>query len=361
MVITRSDAVGGAQIHVLEVSRALARAGHDVRVFVGGRGPFVERLRAADVPVTSLRHLVRAIDPRRDVPAVAELHAVLRGFKPDLVSTHSSKAGLLGRIVARALSCPVITTVHGQLLTPGPLSWSQRGVAAIETVGSWLGGLQIAVSEYDRRVALEHRVARPDRIRVVHNGLPDVGAELRAEVEIQPPRIIMVARLEEPKDPFTVVAGLARMRHLPWTLELVGDGPQRGRLEREIAAVDLGDRIELAGVCSDVPERLARAQVFLLSSWREGFPISILEAMRAGLPVVASRVGGIAESVEEGRTGTLFEARSATSLAAALEGVLREPNRRREWGHAGRLRFLEKFELAGAVGRVWAAYRDALA
>ncbi|MFO7563240.1 MAG: glycosyltransferase [Enhygromyxa sp.] len=358
-VVTRSDAVGGVQIYLLELARVLQEAGHFVRVFVGGEGPYVAQLQDAKIPVTPIPAMIRAIDPRAEIRATAQLLAALRRFEPELISAHSSKAGILSRALGLGLRVPVVFTAHGWPFPPGPLSAGQRLLRLIEAGTAPLVRRLITVSEYDRRIALEHRLFAAEQIAVVHNALPDVAASLRAEPERTPPRIIMVARLELPKDPFTAVAALARLRELDWRCELIGDGPLRPELEAALRREGLHERVELLGARDDVPTRLAGAQLFLLSTRREGFPLSVLEAMRAGLPVVASDVGGIGEALTP-ECGALVEPGSAPALADALAPLLDDPQLRRRSGAAARARFLAEFGYELHVRRTWAVYAEAL-
>jgi glycosyltransferase involved in cell wall biosynthesis len=358
-VITRSDAVGGAQIAVLELARALQAAGQIVRVFVGGEGPYVSRLREAGVPVTTISAMIRDLDPRAELRAIMQLFTALRRFEPELISTHSSKAGILGRVLGLGLRVPVVVTAHGWLLTPGQLSPRQQLIRLVEAGTAPLARRLIAVSEHDRRIALEHRVVAASKIAVVHNALPEIESSLLARPERSPARIIMVARLEAPKDPLTVVAALARLRELEWSCELIGDGPLRAELEAALSRAGIEERVELLGARDDVPARLAAAQIFMLATRREGFPLSVLEAMRAGLPVVASDVGGIGEAVIPG-CGALAEPNSAAALADALAPLIRDPELRRRQGAAARARFLAEFQFDVHVRRAWAVYAAAL-
>jgi glycosyltransferase involved in cell wall biosynthesis len=358
-VVTRSDAVGGVQIAVLELARALQAAGQIVRVFVGGDGPYVPLLREAGVPTTTIPAMIRDIDPRAELRASVQLLAALRRFEPELISTHSSKAGILGRVIGLGLRVPVIMTAHGWPLMPGKLSPRQQLIRLVEAGAAPLARRLIAVCEHDRRIALEHRIMPASKIVVVHNALPDIPATLLARPERAPARLIMVARLEAPKDPLTVAAALGQLRELEWRCELIGDGPQRAELQAALRQAGIEERVDLLGARDDVPERLAEAQIFMLATHREGFPLSILEAMRAGLPVVASDVGGIGEAVVP-ECGALVEARSPTALASALAPLIRDPELRRRLGAAGRARFLAEFQFDVHVRRAWAVYVEAI-
>jgi glycosyltransferase involved in cell wall biosynthesis len=358
-VVTRGDAVGGAQVHVYEIARALRAAGHSVGVFVGP-GPFVDRLRDANIPVWIIPELRREVSLAMDVRAYRHLRRALAAFNPDLVSCHASKGGWFGRTAARRLGVPSVYTAHGWLLTPGVLRPWQWVVWAAERASARISGPMIAVSEFDRQLPARLGIAPPERIRVVHNSLPDL-PHLRASPVRAPPRIVTTSRLQWPKDPHTLVRALQRLAPLEWTMEIIGDGPDRAELERRIAAAGLTHRVELVGTRDDVPERLAAAQIFVLSSDREGFPISILEAMRAGLPVVASAVGGIGEAVLDGVNGALVEPRSPDAFAAALEPLVRDAALRRQQGRASRERFVDEFGFDRHVRRTWAVYEEAIA
>lgn len=357
MVITRSDAVGGAQLHVQLLAQALLTAGHVPHVFVGGDGPWCRWLDKAGVPYTSLKFMRNAIRPWIDGPALAELTQVLRSFEPDLVSTHSTKAGWLGRAAARHLGVPSVHTAHGQLFSQARLTPARRLVRLAERVSMHRCSSIIFVSEYDRRVARHHEVGLPHQHVVVHNALPD--SPLRADPSRIEPRILMVARLARPKDPLLALDAFAQLREHRWHFTLVGDGPMRPDVEARLAEHGLQDRVTLAGTVEDVPERLAASQVFLLASRREGFPVSVLEAMRAGLPVVSTDAGGVSEAVVDGETGFVTPRDDSKALADALRTLITDARLRGTMGAAGRARYETEFAYPRHLRRIWSVYRRA--
>jgi glycosyltransferase involved in cell wall biosynthesis len=342
-VLTRSDQFSGPQVHLRELALALRERGDRATVLVGGSGVFTDELARCGVPHRSLRHLVAPIRPWRDALAFAELRRTLRELRPDLVSTHSSKAGVVGRLAARSLGLPVLHTAHGWAFTRRVAAPVRRFYVLWERLAGRCGDHVITVSDYDRQVALEEGVVRDHQVTTVHNGVADVAAELRADAARQPPRLVMVARMERQKDHATLLRALARLRDLPWTLELVGDGPTRGGVEELVGELGLADRVRLLGSRLDVPERLARAQVFVLVSLWEGFPRSILEAMRAGLPVVATDVAGVGEAVGDGVSGLLVKRGDAAALSSSLRRLLADAELRAAMGRAGRRRYEERF------------------
>jgi glycosyltransferase involved in cell wall biosynthesis len=357
-VITRSDEVGGAQQHVQLLARALLDAGHVAHVFVGGDGAWCRRLDEAQVPYTSLPSLRNAVRPWVDGPAYVEIRRALRAFRPDLVSTHSTKAGWLGRAAARQLGLALVHTAHGQLYSLGTMTPARRAVWLAEKVFASGCGAIIYVSHYDRRVALRRGIGMPHQHAVVHNALPDL--ELRAEPSEAPPRVLMVARLARPKDPVLALDALAQLREHPWHFTLVGDGPMRPEVEARLASLQLQDRVTLAGTVDDVPERLAASQVFLLASRREGFPVSVLEAMRAGLPVVSTDAGGVSEAVADGLTGFVTPRDDAAALADALRALVTNAELRARMGAAGRARYEAEFSFPKHLRRIWGVYRRAI-
>jgi glycosyltransferase involved in cell wall biosynthesis len=180
---------------------------------------------------------------------------------------------------------------------------------------------------------------------VIPNAVDVEGAPRSRRAVRDRPRILSVGRLKAPKDFPTLVRALGDLRPDSFEAVIVGDGPDRQLLEEEIHELGLEDRVSLAGERRDVPELLAGADVFVLPSRSEGHPVSVLEAMAAGIPVVASRVGGVPEQVSDGETGLLVEPGDPTELAAALRRLTADPRLRRRLGAAGRVRAEQAFDL----------------
>jgi glycosyltransferase involved in cell wall biosynthesis len=359
-VITRSDAIGGAVIHLRDFTLAMRRAGHDASVLIGGEGSVTQEFRDKGVPYEALRYLRREIHPTNDVRAFWELRHALKRLSPDLVSTHCGKAGCLGRLAARTLGLPVIFTAHGWTFTDGVTprkAWAYRWA---ERMASPLADKIITVSEYDRALAIEQRVARSRQMVAIHNGMPDVAPALRADAAASPPRIVMVARFEPQKDHTTALTALAAVRDLPWEIEFIGDGPLLGPAMEMAGRLGLTERVHFVGARRDVPERLASAQLFLLISNWEGFPRSILEAMRACLPAVVSDVGGSAESVVDTETGFVIARGDASTLAARLRLLLSDPALRARMGAAGRHRYEQQFTAQRMFQRTLEVYEGVL-
>lgn len=335
-VITRADAVGGASVHVRDLAQALIERGHEAMVLLGGEGPVTGQLAAARVPFRSLRLLRRAVHPVRDARAFAELLHALGDFRPDLVSTHTAKAGWIGRAACARLGLPVLYTPHGWSIG-GRISPAHGLIfrLAEKAAARWASGI-VCVCQYERELALRAGIAGPEKLHVIYNGVRDIPATLRADPAASPVRIVSIARLEPPKDHHTLLEALAGLRSRDWKLELIGGGPLEREARGMAAALGIADRVHLSGYQPDPAVALARAQVFVLASRSESFPRSVLEAMRAGLPVVASDVGGVREAISEGINGLLVPPGKPEALSAALEKLIAEASERHRLGAAAR-------------------------
>jgi glycosyltransferase involved in cell wall biosynthesis len=212
----------------------------------------------------------------------------------------------------------------------------------------------ITVSDRDKRLAVTSRIAREERLVTIHNGVPD-DARQASPAAPGPMEIVMVSRLAPPKDPWTLLRALQNLQG-DWRLTFAGGGSELPKVQSLARELGLAARVRFLGDCDDVPALLARSSVFVLLSRKEGFPITVLEAMRAGLPVVASDVGGVAEQVVEGQTGLLIPASDSGTLASSLQVLLDDPNRRGGMGRLGRARYLEQFTLEKMVAATWDVY-----
>ncbi len=341
MVITLAE-VGGAQAYVGSLLPGLADH-YDVIVAAHGPGPLREAAEAAGARFVSLRHVRRTLSPWRDPLGFLELLALMRRERPQIVHVNSSKAGVLGRLAAAVTRVPVrLFTVHGWAFSAstGVHGWVYR---TADRLVRPLTTLTICVSENDRRAGIAARTCDPARTVVIHNAV-DVAAAPRARHAGEMPLIITVGRLQAPKDFQTFVRALALLTPTPHAV-VVGDGPARQPLQAEIHRLGLELNVQLLGERRDVPELLAGADIFVLSSASEGLPVSIIEAMAAGLPVVASAVGGVPELVVEGETGLLAPPGDVAALAAAIERLAGDRELRLQLGSAARLRAETHFDL----------------
>jgi glycosyltransferase involved in cell wall biosynthesis len=360
-VLTRGDVLGGAQSHVRELSLELRSLGHDVSVITGAPGIFTDQLRQAGIPWLPVRSLVRPVRPHRDVAALVELWCALRELKPDLVCAHTAKAGSLARAAARLHRIPSVFTPHGwsifdrtSLRTKPLFCWTER-------LASRLGTRVINVCEYERGVAQRFSICPAKALEVVHNGIADIPFGRLRPIDVQPPVIVMVARFASQKDHGTLLQALSGLLRKEWHLLLVGAGELKPRVSAQVDALGLSGRVSILPPESDVSRLLMETQIFVLSTNFEALPISILEAMRAALPVVATDVGGIAESVRHEETGLLVGRGDVAGLRDALARLIACPPLRVAMGSAGRRLWRAEFTAGAMAARTVEVYKRALA
>lgn len=358
LLITLAE-TGGAQRYVASLLPALAQE-FDVVVAAHGDGFLGEASRSAGVRYVPLRHVRRPLDPLHDLLSLVELYRLFRRERPVVVHANSSKAGILGRLAAVAARVPVrLFTVHGWAFK------AHAGIAAkaylwADRLMSPLTTMTICVAESERRAGLRARTCRAGRTVVIHNGVDLAQLRRLPGAAGMPVTLLSVGRLRPPKDFTTLVRAVAALDPGSARLRIAGDGPDRTALATEVARLDLGGVVELLGQRGDVDELLAGADVFVLSSDSEGLPMSVLEAMAAGLPVVASAVGGVPELVRDGETGALVPPRDSAALAGAIRRLVVDPALRDRLGEAGRRRVEREFSLDRCRREHLEIYRDAL-
>jgi glycosyltransferase involved in cell wall biosynthesis len=359
-VVTRGDDLGGAQVHVRDMAKAMRAAGHEATIICGRRGDLTAQLEEQGVPFRSLPHLVRPIHPAKDISGLLQLRRTLADLRPDVVSLHSSKAHLLGALAARTVGLPVLLTVHGWPFADGVPAASRRFYTFYERLATRLATAVVTVSREDLELARRHGISARGGISVIHYGMPDDARRRDHSRATEPVRLLMVGRHVPQKDHPTLFRALAKLRDKAWTIDLVGSGPDEDRNRALAQELGLAERVRFLGYRTDVADRMAETDVnVLISNW-EGLPRSIIEAMRAGLPTVASDVGGNREVVADDRTGYLAPRGDADAIAHRLAGLIDDRRRRQALGANARRSFEESFTFRAMFDNTLAVYRKIL-
>jgi glycosyltransferase involved in cell wall biosynthesis len=338
----------------------------------GPEGSLIEEVRARGTPLTIMPELRRELSPANDLKALVKLAKMMRSGRYQIVHTHSSKAGVLGRVAAKMARVPVIVhTVHGwsfhQQLTPRKLHF----YVALEKIGDWCGHAAILVAEQDRAKGLAQGIRAADYV-VIRSGIeldrfghPQVApAEMRQQLGIPSDALVVgsVTRLSPQKAPLDLIDAFGHIqRQFPhaWFV-VVGDGPLRPDVEARIQQLGLGDRLILTGLRRDVPELMAAFDIFVLSSLWEGLPRVLPQAMASGLPIVCTAADGTAEAIEEGVNGFLVGKGETAVLAARVLQLLQDGELRRTMGEKGRCR-APQFSAETMVQEIDTLYRRLLA
>jgi glycosyltransferase involved in cell wall biosynthesis len=375
-IITRLN-IGGPATHVTVADRGLRDRGWDTLLAFGSVEPDEDEidLTQIETPNTQIRSLARPIRPVDDLRAAASIARLIRRHRPDVIHTHLSKAGLIGRSVAMLTSHAVrVHTFHGTVFGG---YFGESASAAIVRAERFLGSRTdavIALSPLQRAELLNNRIAPEHAIHVVPLGLPlrrfagaaatDARSAARQRLDIPAKafvvvtvgRLVAIKRLDRLLEAFALVAEAAPDARL----YLVGGGAARPALEALASRLGLGPRVTFVGWSVDTPDWYAAADVIALTSEREGTPLALIEAAAAARPVVATDVGGVADVVAEGRTGFVVAADDMTAFAGRLVQLARDPElRARLGGEAPRQ--AAGFDADRLVDDLDRLYRDTLA
>jgi glycosyltransferase involved in cell wall biosynthesis len=354
-VITRAEC-GGAQVHLVDLLTSLPPEFEPVVATGEREGYLLEKVRSLGIPVRVIPHLTQRIHPVKDLLALVELVKAIKKESPDLVHAHTSKAGLLARLAAAITRTPAVFTAHTWSFADGISRWQQWWAVPLERFAARFGTKIIAVSQANKDMALRQSIAISSSIVRIWNGISDVAQRARPGSG-DPLTLIMTARFAPQKDHLLLIEALSQVEG-NWRLLLVGDGLLRPDVERAITKAGLRDRIKCLGERSDIPELLAAADLFVLSTRWEGLPLSIIEAMRAGLPVVATDVGGVSEVVIDGVTGFVTACGDAEQLRRRITELLASPGRLAIMGRNGRRRYEQDFTIGRMTYATWAIYRE---
>lgn len=375
-VITRLT-LGGSSANTLAQVLALGRAGWTCELAVGvaeSEPAVVAEAERRGCRVLGVPALGREIRPERDVAALVHLVRLFRVARPDVVHTHTSKAGFLGRLAARLVRVPaVVHQPHGHVFYGyyGP-RLSALFVALERRAARWTDRL-VALTERGVAEHLARGIGRPAQWVVIPSGVDTDAlragapprARARARLGLEPGTLMLlgVGRLVPVKGFDLLVAALAglRARGLAAHLWLVGDGPERVRLARAVERWGLGSAVHFAGAVEGTAggllDYLAAADLCVAPSRNEGMGRALVEAMALGIPVVATRVGGIPAVVGEDEAGRLVPPEDVGALTDALEELARDAPLRAKLGRAARER-AERFSVRVADARLCALYAD---
>jgi glycosyltransferase involved in cell wall biosynthesis len=383
-VIARLN-VGGPARHVVLLDEGLQRLGYRTLLVHGsidvGEASLEDLARDRQIATLKLPLLGRRVGLVHDIRVFAALVRLIRRVEPDVVHTHTAKAGTLGRLAAFAanLTRPrkrravLVHTFHGHVLSG---YFSRAGNIAVRAVERALGAVTdrvVTIAPAQRRdITDRFRIAPPGRTVVVPLGLElrellDVSAaspNLRREFGIDDADVVVgfVGRLVAIKNVRTLVEGFARAldRQPNMFLLIAGDGPQRARLEQLVDELGIAGRVRFAGWLRDLPSLYATLDVCALSSLNEGTPVALIESMAAGKPVVATSVGGVSDLVDHEKTGLLVPARDAEALGGALLRLAGDRELRSRLGSAGRSLAARQYTVGRLVEDMDRLYAEAL-
>ncbi len=330
-VITQLE-LGGAQKQLLSLIGRIDKDRYNLFLFTGKDGFLMgDALSLSDLTLHRSKHLKRPISPLQDLLAMIEMVGFIKKNKIDIVHTHSSKAGILGRWAgALAKAKIIIHTVHGWSFNDFQNLFLRKLYIALEKSSAKFTDKIIVVSNHDKQIGQGHKIGVVDQYSLLRCGInraqfgggdPSIRKELGISDDALVVGTIACFKPQKALEDFVQLAFLAKQVLPKVRFLLVGDGALRGKIEKLIAKLNLSPQFILLGWRRDIPRVLSAMDVFVLTSLWEGLPVAVLEAMASQVPVVATHTGGISEVVSEGKTGFLVSCHDMSSMLEKI-GVL---------------------------------------
>ncbi len=386
-LITKSN-FGGAQRYVYDLSRRLHERGHSVSVGFGGDGTLARKLSDIGVRTHTLEGLGRDVDALGDLRTLFRVLRLIRNERPDVVHLNSSKIGGIGALAARMINAErrlsriwdkesrpmrIVFTGHGWALNEERPDWERFLIGAAHWATIMLAHRTVAVSERTKREVSILPFSK-GRLDVVHNGTGELtlvqktharktllADEHDAVMSRRPIVIGTIAELHRNKGLSYALEGIAQLKKQtsePFVFVVIGEGEERERLTAQRAALGLDETVRFVGFREDASALLSAFDIFLFASTKEGFPYAILEAGNAGLPVIATSVGGIPEVIDDMKSGILIQSKNPGEIARALSYLIEHKDRRTEFGKAIKERIEGRFNIDHMVDETLRIYGD---
>ena len=364
--------LGGAQENTLYTLRNLDQERYNLFLIANDRGILVEEAKKMkDVKAFFIPELVRPINPLKDLIALIKLFHFCKREKIDIIHTHSSKAGILGRWAARLAKVPVtIHTIHGWGFAPGQNFLKRRLFIFLERSTASITDRLIAVSQANIETGIKNRIGRRENYTIVRSGIKPSRFQ-NAEVKIAEKKkelgleedtkvVAMIAPFKPQKAPldFVKIASRVNMQKPETQFLLIGDGKLRPEIERLIKQFNLETKVILTGWRRDIPQILKVMDILVLTSRWEGLPRVFPEAMASELPIVATKVDGAPEAIEEGVNGFLVSVGDTRSMAEKIISLLDNPEMAEEMGRKGREKVFPEFDIDLMVEKINDLYQE---
>ncbi len=370
--------VGGAQENTIYTAALLDKQRFQVEMLsgaqTGSEGSLIEEARQRGVPLAIFPDLLRQVNPWHDLLALTKMKRIMQERGYTIVHTHSSKAGILGRLAARLAKTPLIVhTVHGwsfHAYMPPVIRWIY---ILLERWMAQFSDALVVVARQDIEKGLQAGIGRREQYRCIRSAIPldefDPSlydrTTLRQELDLPPEAVVIgnVGRFSAQKNPldWVRVADLVGKACPEARFLLVGDGPLRPQVEDALRQAGLWERSILTGLRRDTPRWMAAMDIFLLTSLWEGLPRVIPQAMAMGLPVAANRADGVAEALQDGSTGYLCSPGDIEQLAERCINLVYDPLKRQEMGCRGQAYAAQEFDLRQMIASLEALYDELLA
>ncbi|MDP2573133.1 glycosyltransferase family 4 protein [Vibrio penaeicida] len=321
--VTRSDTIGGAQKYILDTSRQLKNDGHEVTVISGGDGVFGSEVKRYGLEFIGLNSIVREFTLFYDLKGIIDFRREINLLNPDAVIIHSAKAGLIGRIALTLSASKKIFIAHGWSHIRTSSTWGQLLYGGIEKFLSLLCDRIICISKQDLKFANNNLMISKKKTSLLYSGVKEpFSRNSLSEANVY--NLLTVTRFQAPKDFNTLLEALNIIHKVrsDWVLTVLGDGQDLEHYQRKTSELGLSNNIRFLGFKEKLVNFYRNSDLVILISKSEGLPLSLIEAMSHGKPILASNVGGVSELIEDGVTGYLVPPSDPYALSQTLFNAL---------------------------------------
>lgn len=369
-VITKSN-WGGAQRYVFDIAANLPKENWEVKVALGdppaGGGLLKQKLEENNIPVIPIPHLQRDTSLLKELLSFFSLIKIFKNERPNIIHLNSSKAGGLGAVAAlisklwtKDIGSQTIFTVHGWAFNEARNFSQKIAIYLSQWITSFLCDRTIVLSRHDYRQALSMPLIKREKFAIIPLGIPERDLKdlpkPKAEKELnlsqtEKLRVGTIAEFTKNKGLDFLLDAIKKLEPEKFELVIVGDGEEKERIDKRIEEENLKEKVTTCGFVPHAAKYIKAFDIFVLSSLKEGLPYTILEAMNAGVPVVASSVGGIPDLIEHEKSGLLAIPANPGSFAEALEKIATNKKLHRQFSRESKKRAIEKFSFSTMLSR----------
>ena len=373
-VITKSN-WGGAQRYVFDLAVNLPKDEFEVKVALGGEGLLKEKLQENNIQIIPIPHLQRDVNFLKELISFFSLIKIFNKEKPNIIHLNSSKVGGIGAVAALAhklwtknYELKTIFTVHGWAFNEARNFKTKSAIYLSQWFTSFLCDNTIILSRHDYRQALGMPLIKQNKFSLIPLGIPENQMEYLPK---QSARKHLLPSLVEKGMVVGTIAEFTKNKGLDFLLDalnilkqqnlhlaVIGDGEEKEKIENRVENENLKESVTTCGFVSHAAKYIKAFDIFVLPSLKEGLPYTILESMNAGVPVVASSVGGIPDLIDHEKSGFLTIPQNPESLANNLKKLVENENLRKQFARVSKTRALEKFSFRSMLERTIKLYKN---
>jgi len=354
-IITQSE-WGGAQRYIFDLATNLPKDQYEVSVAAGGSEELFEKLDSVAIKTFQLKYLIREISPIQDYLAILEIRKLIKRIQPNIIHLNSSKAGIVGSLAAIGLKTRVIYTIHGFVFNEPMPAWKKYFYILAEKFTARFKEKLICVSEFDRQAGIKNKITSQKKFVTINNAVGPINflsQEIAREKLGLPADKIIIGTIANfyPTKGLNYLIAAAKIiidQRPEIFFQLIGFGQLENDLRTLVKESNIAANFTIfngKNMNGDGKIYLKAFDFYTLPSVKEGFPYAILEAMQAGLPIVATNVGGLPEMINNNVNGLLVKPADPAELAQALISLLNDKNLAQQFGRQAKIDFENKFSL----------------